>query len=72
MECITKLRKVGGSLMATIPKEVVEAEKLTDGMAVELVIKKKKKSYLGVSKGIGPWKKEYDIEMEGDREKAFY
>jgi len=32
-------------------------------------LKKKKKSYLGAFKGIGPWKKEDDIEMEGDWDK---
>ncbi|HLD12382.1 MAG TPA: AbrB/MazE/SpoVT family DNA-binding domain-containing protein [Candidatus Nanoarchaeia archaeon] len=71
MECITKLRRVGGSLMATIPKEVVEMEKLEEGGTIKIEVKKVKKSYLGISKGIGPWKKEYDIEMEGDRDKAY-
>ncbi|MDO8628214.1 MAG: AbrB/MazE/SpoVT family DNA-binding domain-containing protein [Nanoarchaeota archaeon] len=71
MECITKLRKVGGSLMATIPKDVVEMEKLEEGMTVKLEVKKGKKSYLGALKGIGPWKKAYDIEMEGDSDKDY-
>ncbi len=34
-------------------------------------LRKKKKSYLGISKGLGPWKKESVIEREGDREKDF-
>ncbi|MDO8555742.1 MAG: hypothetical protein Q7R96_01035 [Nanoarchaeota archaeon] len=71
MECITKLRKVGGSLMATIPKEVVEMENLMDGQMIKIEIKKTKKSYFGAFKGIGPWKKESVIEREGDREKDF-
>ncbi|HLC55272.1 MAG TPA: AbrB/MazE/SpoVT family DNA-binding domain-containing protein [Candidatus Nanoarchaeia archaeon] len=65
MECITKLRKVGGSLMATIPKEIVEEENLASGMAVKIEVKKMKKSYLGMARGIGPLTKEDKKWMEG-------
>ena len=33
--------------------------------------KSRKKSYFGISKGLGPWKKESVNEGEGDRDKDF-
>ena len=47
---LTKTRAVGGSLIVTIPKEVVENEDITEGDIVELVVEKAKKSFFGVTK----------------------
>lgn len=58
MEVLAKLRKVGGSVMATIPKEVVEHESLYPGETVKLEIKKVKKSALGIAKGMRSFTKE--------------
>ena len=53
MEVLTKLRKVGGSVMARIPKEVLEQESLHAGETVKLEVKKAKISGFGILKGIG-------------------
>ena len=58
MEVLTKLRKVGGSVMARIPKEVLEHESLHPGETVKLEVKKVKISGFGALKGIGPFTKE--------------
>ena len=52
MEVLTKLRKVGGSVMARIPKEVLEQESLHPGETVKLEVKKMKKSAFGSLKGM--------------------
>lgn len=65
MESLTKLTKVGGSIMATIPRELVEAEKLQPEQIVRIEVKKVKRSFLGALKGIGPWSKEDKKWMEG-------
>jgi len=65
MESITKIRRVGGSLVATLPKELVEAEKLQPEQTIKIQVKKVKKSFLGALKGIGPWTKEDKKWMEG-------
>ncbi len=65
MESITKIKKVGGSLMATIPKELARAEGLQPEQTVRIEIKRVKKSFLGALKGIGPWTKEDKKWMEG-------
>lgn len=58
MEILTKLRKVGGSLMARIPKEVLEEESLHPGETIRLEVKKVKKSALGIAKGMRSFTKE--------------
>ncbi len=65
MESITKTRKVGGSLMVTLPKELVEAERLSPEQTVKIQVKKVKMSFFGAAKGIGPWTKEDKKWMEG-------
>ncbi len=65
MESITKLRKVGGSLVATVPRKLIELEGLMVGQSVVIKIEKLKKSFLGAAKGIGSFTKEDEKWMEG-------
>ncbi len=58
MEILTKTRKIGGSLVITLPKTVVEAEELTIGQMVVVDVKKIKKSGFGLCRGLGPFVKE--------------
>lgn len=53
METITKTRGIGGSLVVTIPSEVVKLEDLKEGEYVEIKVKKIKRDYFGTLKGIG-------------------
>ncbi|MDG6982802.1 MAG: AbrB/MazE/SpoVT family DNA-binding domain-containing protein [Nitrososphaerota archaeon] len=52
---LSRARKVGGSLIVVIPKNVVEQEDIREGELVELEVRKAKKSFFGVSPGIGPF-----------------
>lgn len=66
MEGITKLRKVGGSLVATVPKKIIELEGLVSGQAIKIKVQKiERKSFLGAAKGIGSFTKEDKKWMEG-------
>lgn len=67
MEVLTKLRKVGGSVMARIPKEVMEQESLHPGETVKLEVKKVKISGFGIAKGIRSFTRKERQEMWGDR-----
>lgn len=58
MEALTKTRKIGGSLVATIPKTVVEEEGLKEDQTITIEIKKLKKSGFGISKGLAFFSKE--------------
>ena len=58
MEALTKLRKVGGSVMARIPKEVLEHESLHAGETVKIEVKRIKISGFGSLKGMRPFTQE--------------
>jgi len=67
MEVLTKLRKVGGSVMARIPKEVLEQESLHPGETVKLEVKKAKISGFGIFKGMKSFTHKERQEMWGDK-----
>ena len=52
MMALSKTRKIGGSLVVTIPKIVVEQKGLVADQAVKIQIEKVKKSGFGISKGL--------------------
>lgn len=60
---LTKTRSVGGSLIVTIPKELVEKQGIKKDELVEIEVKKIRVSGFGISKGIGPFKKEDEIDI---------
>lgn len=60
-ECLAKTRKVGGSLVVTLPKELVEAEKIREGEVVKIKVKKLRKDGFGVLKGVGPFTVEDEL-----------
>jgi hypothetical protein len=61
MKSLTKTRSVGGSLMITIPAEMVKLEMLRPDELVEVEITKPKKDFFGSLKGIGPFTKEDEL-----------
>ncbi len=65
MESITKLRRVGGSIVATVPKKIIELEGLIAGQIVKIKVEKIKKSGFGALRGIGSFTKEDERWMEG-------
>jgi len=58
LKTLTRTRRIGGSLVVTIPKELVKEEQLEENQVVEISVKKSRKSYFGALKGIGSFTKE--------------
>lgn len=54
-KCLTKTRRVGGSIVVTIPKELVETEKIKANEYVEITVKKCRRDGFGVFKGMSPF-----------------
>jgi hypothetical protein len=54
MKTLTRTRKIGGSLIVTIPRTIVEEEGLTENQAVKIDVQKIRKSGFGMFKGLGP------------------
>jgi antitoxin component of MazEF toxin-antitoxin module len=50
---LVKVRKVGGSLVVTVPKQIVESEGIKEGEVVLIDIRKAKKSWFGIASGVG-------------------
>ena len=61
MKGLTKTRAVGGSLIITIPSEIVKNEMLRENELVEVEVKKSKKDFFGALKGIGSFTKENEL-----------
>ena len=63
MKVLTRTRTVGGSLVVTIPIEIVKTEMLREDDIVELEVKKKRTDFFGVLRGIGSF--EEDDKLRG-------
>lgn len=64
MKTLTKVKAIGGSLMVRIPKDLAREEGIGAEQLVEIEVKKPKKSYFGVLRGIGPFTHEDDKAMD--------
>jgi len=58
---LVKVRRVGGSLVVTIPKELVETEGIKEGEVVFVDVKKAKKSWFGTARGVAPFTAEDEL-----------
>jgi len=63
MKSLSRTRVIGGSLVVTIPKEIVREKSLQEGELVEIDVSKVKRDFFGALKGIGPFTKEDKIRM---------
>ena len=66
MMAFTKTRKIGGSLVVTIPKVIVEQQGLLENLTVKIQVQRVKKSGFGICKGLPSFTKEdrYKAQME--------
>ncbi len=68
MEALTKTRKIGGSLIVTIPKVIVENQDLKEDQIIKINIEKIKKSGFGISKGLASFSKENKFKGQLEKE----
>ncbi len=63
---LAKARRIGGSLVITIPSLIARAENIQENDIVEIKVRKKRKSYFGALKGIGSFteKDEFKGQLE--------
>ncbi len=55
---LAKARRVGGSLMVTLPKEAVDALGIREDEPVEIEVRLPRRSFLGLLRGIGSFTEE--------------
>lgn len=63
-ETVQYARKVGGSLMVTIPKEIAELEGIHPGEMIKVNIQKIKKDWFGAAKGLTSLRKEEKMDVK--------
>jgi len=61
MKSLTRTRSVGGSLIITIPSEIVKNEMIFENEVVEVEVKKAKQDFFGTLRGIGPFTRDDKI-----------
>lgn len=66
MGSITTARKVGGSLVVTIPAEVAKLQNINENDLLEIEVKKKRRNYFGALKGIGKFTEEDELKGQLD------
>lgn len=59
--CLTKTRKVGGSIVVTLPKQLVETQQIKENMYVEITVKKCRIDGFGILKGMAPFTVEDEL-----------
>ena len=64
MKTLTRARTVGGSLVVTIPVEIVREERIEEGELVSIEVEKIKKSGFGILKGMRSFRKEDELDTE--------
>ena len=64
MEFIAKTRKLGGSLVATIPKQAANSAGIRENQLIRLELHKARKDFFGAFKGIGHFTKADELDVE--------
>ena len=52
MKTLVKTKRIGGSIMVRIPKEIVEAESIRENQLIEIDVNKPRKDFFGALKGL--------------------
>ncbi|MCL5427627.1 MAG: hypothetical protein M1321_00375 [Candidatus Marsarchaeota archaeon] len=57
-------RKLGGSIVVSIPKSIVEHEGIVPGESIRIIVKKARKSWFGAFKGAGHMTREDELDEQ--------
>jgi hypothetical protein len=58
LKTLAKTRRIGGSIVVTIPANIVQNEQIRENEIIELEVRKLRKNYFGALKGIGHFTRE--------------
>lgn len=62
---LAKAKKVGGSIMVRLPKEVVEQEDIHEGEMIELDVRKARRQWFGITPKVSEFTHEDELEALG-------
>ncbi len=58
---LVRTRRVGGSLVVTLPKELVEEKRIREGEIIEIEVRKIRRDGFGVFRDISPFTTEDEL-----------
>ena len=61
VKCLTRTRRIGDSLIVTLPKELVKTQKIKENELLEINVKKCRRKGFGALKGIKPFTVEDEL-----------
>ncbi len=61
-KALVKTRRVGGSIVVSIPKEAVEQEGIREGELVEIDVHKARKDWYGILEGLKGFSREEELD----------
>jgi antitoxin component of MazEF toxin-antitoxin module len=61
-KALVRSRRVGGSIVVSIPKEVTEQEGIREGELIEIDVRKARRDWFGSLKGVGGFTKEDELD----------
>ena len=61
-KALTRAKRIGGSIMVRLPKEVVQQEDIHEGEMVEVEVRKAKKGWFGASPSLGAFAHEDELD----------
>jgi antitoxin component of MazEF toxin-antitoxin module len=64
---LVKTRKVDGSIVVTLPKELVETQNIKENQCVEITVKKCRKNGFGMFKSMSPFTAEDELKGQLDQ-----
>lgn len=62
MEALARTRAIGGSLVVTIPKEIVKEKSIVEGELIKISVSKPKRDWFGCLKGVSKFTKEDELD----------
>ncbi|HLC74611.1 MAG TPA: AbrB/MazE/SpoVT family DNA-binding domain-containing protein [Candidatus Nanoarchaeia archaeon] len=64
MKTVARTRSIGGSLVVTIPKEIVREEMIQENELVEIEVKRTKRDFFGALRGVGHFTEEDELKWQ--------
>ncbi len=61
-EVIVRARKLGGSLIVSIPKKIAKEKGIVEGEALKIEVRKVRKDWFGAFKGLTSFTKEDELD----------
>jgi antitoxin component of MazEF toxin-antitoxin module len=58
----TRAKKVGGSIMVRLPKEIVQQEDIQEGEMIEVDVRKARKEWFGATPNVDPFTHEDELD----------